>query len=176
MQEIWKDVVGYEGLYKVSNVARILRIKKDTEKLLTPHKESWGYFQVGLYMNGKRKTKMLHRLVYEAFKGPIKYTIDHIDGDKSNNRLDNLQDITQRQNDTKKFDKTKTSSRYTGVYFDKRRNNWQSRIQINGKTITLGRFINELDAANAYQKALSLVSDHIPPNIQCSTETLRAYL
>lgn len=62
--------------------------------------DNTGYIQVVLYKNNKRYYKRVHRLVYEAFNGAIeeRFVIDHIDGDKSNNNLDNLEKITRSKN------------------------------------------------------------------------------
>lgn len=65
MFEVWKDVVGYEGIYKVSDKGQV----KSDNGILTLT-ESRGYLYVNLFKNGKRKTKLVHRLVLESFLGP----------------------------------------------------------------------------------------------------------
>lgn len=63
--EEWKDVVGYEGLYEVSNLGNVRN--KQTRKVLKPKLNSWGYYQLNLYNNGIMKSKTVHRLVAQAW-------------------------------------------------------------------------------------------------------------
>ena len=111
--EIWMPVVGYEGLYEVSNKGRVkslnYRSYKNIQKILIPHKSAGGYLTIGLTKNGKRNTKQIHRLVYEAFVGELPeykrngkgediLEINHIDEDKTNNCVWNLELITHTKN------------------------------------------------------------------------------
>ena len=102
MQEEWKDVIGYEGLYQVSNFGNVKTLKYGKEKILKPGKNSHGYLQVNLYKNGKLETCKVHRLVALAFMGlPIDedyYSVNHIDENKTNNKLENLQYCTHEYN------------------------------------------------------------------------------
>lgn len=102
--EIWKDIVGYEGLYQVSNLGNVkslnyLRIR-GKEVILKPWKHGQGYYCVSLSKDGKKINKFIHRLVYAAFNGdiPDDLVINHIDEDKTNNDLNNLEAITQKEN------------------------------------------------------------------------------
>lgn len=99
MEEIWKDVVGFEGLYKVSNCGRVFSIKRNIILKQNVNGRGQGYFQVGLY-NGKNHTKPIHRLVAEAFiPNPNEYPqVNHIDEDAKNNHVDNLEWCTSRHN------------------------------------------------------------------------------
>ena len=104
--EIWKDVVGYEGFYKVSNkgnvfsVDRIVRGKKWGGRTLKPIYHRDGYLQVGLHKNGIKKTKLIHRLVLEAFvENPNNLPdVNHRDEVKTNNELSNLEWCDARYN------------------------------------------------------------------------------
>ena len=98
MQEIWKDIPSYEGLYQISNYGNVKSIKRD--KILKPQVNGRGYLSVGLSKNGKHKTFRLNRLVMITFVGYVegKDQVNHIDGDKTNNRLDNLEWCTQSEN------------------------------------------------------------------------------
>lgn len=90
----WRDVRGYEGLYIVSSNGEILRTKKYNNSKDTPRKAplTHGYPRVGLSKNGLVSYHLVHRLVADAFIG-IKdgQIVNHLDGDRSNCRLDNLE-------------------------------------------------------------------------------------
>lgn len=107
MQEIWKDIVGYEGLYQISNLGRIKRLKKLIvlqnggkyyleEKILKPGKNSRGYNLVVI----KGKALRIHRLVAETFipNPENKQQVNHKDGNKNNNRAENLEWCTCKEN------------------------------------------------------------------------------
>jgi len=89
MIEEFRDVVGYEGLYEVSDWGRIRR----NGKILKPVKDTKGYFQVDLYKNGIKKRALIHRLVAYAFiSNPDNLPqINHRDENKTNNTVDNLE-------------------------------------------------------------------------------------
>jgi len=80
-------------------------------------------------------------------------TIDHIDRDKLNNTRDNLRPATYQQNNRNTGKKKSSSSKYKGVHWNKRRNRWMARLCINYKSITLGQFLTEAEAALAYNRA-----------------------
>ena len=107
MNEIWKTAVYdseiYEELYKVSNLGRILSLNyRNTGKseLMTPFDSGDGYLKVQLWKNGKYKTCSVHRLVAETFlENPENLPeVNHIDEDKTNNRVDNLEWKSHRDN------------------------------------------------------------------------------
>ena len=88
MKEVWKEVVGYEDLYQVSNIGNVKRIK-----LLKPYIDRKGYYFVNLSKNGKVKCYRVHQLVAKAFiPNQNNYIeINHIDGIKTNNCVSNLE-------------------------------------------------------------------------------------
>lgn len=109
--EIWKDILGYEGLYQVSNQGRVKSLERNYvagnngirhiyEHCLKPHKDTKGYFYVCLSKNGKSSCKKIHRLVAEAFipNPENKPQVDHINGDKTLNITTNLRWATNAEN------------------------------------------------------------------------------
>lgn len=106
MQEIWKDIQDFEGLYQVSsigNVKRILfinnKVTKPKERMIRTYTTN-GYKMVDLCKQGKYKRCLVHRLVATAFiDNPLqKQQVNHKDGNKSNNTVDNLEWCTQSEN------------------------------------------------------------------------------
>lgn len=106
-KEIWKDIPEYEGYYLASSFGRIKSLPRTTTwgGIMVPYiSKHNGYVYVALSKNGKSKTYRLHKLIYQTFIGdtPNKYdkykTINHIDGDKTNNRVENLEMNTQSEN------------------------------------------------------------------------------
>jgi hypothetical protein len=181
MKEIFKDVPGYEGLYQVSDLGRVKSLarilkrdniflstskKRDNnfasikEKILKLSINSQGYYLVQLRKENKGSCKTVHKLVAMAFLNHTpdrthKIVVDHIDNDKSNNKLENLQLISQRENVSK--DKNNVSSKYTGVSLVKASGKWRAAIRISSKTKYLGTFDTEAGASEAYQKILNLL-------------------
>ena len=98
MKEIWKDIKDYEGLYQVSNLGRVKRIT--TGRVLKPLKHANGYLMVKLSKNSIVYTKTVHRLVAEAFipNPEHKSEINHIDENKTNNNVSNLEWMTRKEN------------------------------------------------------------------------------
>jgi hypothetical protein len=170
MEEIWKDVIGYEGLYQVSNLGNVKSLpkewfsgnnkqikKKHDGMLLKKIKTVNGYLSVSLLNNGSKKQHRIHQLVCMAFfnhkpDGTHKIVCDHKNDDKTDNRLENLQLISQRENAFKT--QGNYSSKYKGVCWHKKDRKWYSRIHINGKNINLGSFDCELKAHLVYQNKL----------------------
>ncbi len=112
MIEEWKDVIGYEGLYQVSNYGRVKSLGRyvnsghpgskprfKPEKILTTKYHPEGYIQNEFYKDGKKILRKVHRLVAIAFLGNHEdMVVNHIDGNKSNHRLDNLEWCTTSEN------------------------------------------------------------------------------
>lgn len=92
--------MGYEGMYQVSTFGNVKSLKYNKERLLKQGIKKAGYHIVVLSKKGKLKQFTVHRLVAEAFFNmiPKNLVVDHIDGNKSNNHLYNLQLITQTEN------------------------------------------------------------------------------
>lgn len=111
--ELWMPVIGYEGLYEISNKGRVKSVartltncqgiqRKWPEKILKPQQESHGYTQVSLYRSdGKAKVFKIHRLVAGSFLAESREggkEVNHIDGNKQNNSLTNLAWVTRLEN------------------------------------------------------------------------------
>lgn len=113
MEEIWKDVKGFEGIYQVSNLGNIKTLQRNIyrkgtdrlhyiqpEKILNPPLLPIGYKYMSMHNGGQKKVKSIHSLVAEAFipNPENKRTINHKDGNKLNNRVDNLEWATDKEN------------------------------------------------------------------------------
>jgi hypothetical protein len=168
-QEIWKDIPNYEGYYQVSSHGRVKSLdrvetmknkvlRKKIGKILKPYQ--WGckgYERYGL-MN---KSFYTHQLVAMAFLGhtPCGHSIhvDHIDNNKRNNHVSNLQVISARENNSK--DRNIKKGKKTGVYKRKNSKLYISVIKYEGKNIKLGSFKTEEEASEYYQNALKSIEN-----------------
>lgn len=156
MTEVWKPIIGYEGSYEISNLGKAKSLKNGRVKILKPRLDDRGYPMAGLY-NGEMKNHKIHTLVWDHFgdkpRNGHKLQVDHIDGNKNNSRIDNLQLLTSRANSTKRS--IQNGTKYpTGVYYNKQKKKFQAQIRINGKTKSLGRYLTIDEASSAYQKAV----------------------
>ena len=97
MEEIWKFIPNYEGIYKISTLGNIMSIKNGKRKAIIHHT---GYFVISLNKNGIKKQYRLHRLIAIAFIDNINNypQINHINGVKTDNRIENLEWCTAKQN------------------------------------------------------------------------------
>jgi hypothetical protein len=140
------DLVDGKLYYKetVSN-----RVKKGLE---AGYNNSYGYKVVQI----KGREFRVHRIIYYLHYGiwPGDFQVDHIDGDKLNNKPENLRLVTHKQNNRSYKKPTKgASSKYRGVYWEKSRNKYLARIRLDSKNIHLGSFTCEKEAALAYNIA-----------------------
>lgn len=164
--EVWKDVIGYENRYMVSNLGRVY--SKHYKKILSPHYIHCGYLQVTFSKNNKPKNFLVHRLVAEAFiPNPLGLPeVNHIDMKRDNNVVTNLEWCTKSENlhhafkngrkpsysTLNKIMPFKKSSSYLHVYFRKERNRFLGILTINKKTIRVGSYKTDLEAALAVDK------------------------
>lgn len=96
----WRGVIGFEGEYEVSNTGSVRSIKRNVVTL-APRYDHCGYIRAALFKSGKYKSTLVHRLVAEAFIGPAPsphHQVNHKDGCKTNNSLDNLEWCTRSEN------------------------------------------------------------------------------
>ena len=168
--EEFRDIKGYEGLYQISNLGRVKSLARlDSAghnlkgRILKPANGNKGYAYVVLSKDSSKKTISVHRLVAIAFlehkpNGYKGLYVNHIDFDRTNNNVTNLEIITARENGNKKH--LKSSSKYTGVAWHKSANKWMAKIYINGKQEYLGLFKCEIAASVAYQKALNTFNEN----------------
>ena len=167
MKEIFKAIPGYEGIYEVSNLGNVKsldRLDAAGRKLKgKPKKQSTqlsGYKLVTLCKDGRYIIRSIHQLVAIAFLGhePCGYSlvVNHENFNRADNRLENLEITTQRENTNRKH--IPSSSQYVGVSWNKQLKKWQAYITINRKIKYLGCFTDELEAANKYKEALDALN------------------
>ena len=166
--ENYIDVLGYEGLYQISDLGNVRSISRDVPhangfgirflvgRILKPTLDKkTGYIYISLSAGGKVKKYNIHQLVAIAFLNHVpcghKEVIDHIDENKLNNYLENLRVTTNRINCSKT--KRGVTSKYVGVR--KNKGKFESQIRIGNTRKYLGRFATEIEAHNAYQNALN---------------------
>lgn len=163
--EIYKDILGYEGHYQISNFGNVKSFKMNRERFLsTSIDNTKGYYRICLYKKKKRKSYYIHQLVAIAFLNHIpngnEQVVDHINNDRTNNMLSNLQIISNRENLSKDKWRHNPSSHYTGVSFHLIKKKWESRIAAHGTSHHLGSFKTETTAGLEYNKALEHLNEH----------------
>lgn len=166
--EVWKDIKGYEELYQVSNLGRIKRKKHKrydrnqmmNEKIIKPAINRFGYLRITLCKNSKHKCYSVHRLVIENFVGESELQVDHKDGNKLNNRLDNLEYVTSKENTNRAW------------------KNGQSKPNNNRKVLQYdknGNFIKEWSNISLILKKMNKSQSNGNINNCCSGRTKNAY-
>lgn len=156
--EEFKEIRNFEGMYSISkkgNVKSIPRKGRKKEMLLKQSVDKNGYKYVMLFKNSKAKLFRIHQLLAITFLNHTPnghhIVVDHIDGNKKNNELTNLQLVTERFNLSK--DK-KGTSKFTGVYWAKHARKWKATIFKDGKNKHLGYYNCEFKAHLQYLKML----------------------
>ena len=152
--EEWRKIDGYPN-YSVSNLGNVRNDK--TGKALKCLLQKTGYHYIGLYTKGtgaQPDMMRFSRVVAKAFiPNPLNHPIvDHIDRDKTNDAASNLRWCTLQQNNRNKSKQHGKSSQYIGVCWISESKNWKANIKINYKSLHLGMFENERDAAVAYNQ------------------------
>jgi len=163
-EEIWKEVVGYEGIYEVSSKGRVKSVGhgsgRRSGRILKPSLNTHGYKFVVLCVDRKSVSTPIHKIVAMSFLNHIPngriIVINHINGDRTNNDINNLEVVKYRENVSTCYRKNfnNYSSKYVGVSWDKVNKKWIASIYINGFSKTIGRYIIEEEASAAYQNEL----------------------
>lgn len=151
IEEIWKDVDGYRGL-QVSNLgnARLLdRLSSSGSKLKARDccvNICKGYRMIAVYnSNDKFCYKKISRFVAECFLGKSSLIVDHINGEKTDDRLENLQYVTNREN----VSRSKNNYEDRNITYHKKQKKWCAKFTLNKKTVHAGKFDRKEDAIKA---------------------------
>ncbi len=172
MNEIWKDIEGFEGLCQISSFGTVRVLDRTIEtktgkriykgrilkQVFTPN----GYAFVGPVLNNNRVAIHIHTALAKYFipNPENKEYVNHINGVKSDNRLENLEWVSARENQAHArmiLSKGSKSSKYYGVHFKKggnRSKRWGALLCVGKKIKSLGYFKTEEEANEAYQNAL----------------------
>ena len=151
--EIWVDFVMSRTKYSVSNKGRIKSYNYNNtgdEVLIKQQKTIDGYPVVGI----GRKTVKVHSLVAKYFLSGSNDTVNHKDGNKENNCVENLEYVSWRSNLHHRMIVVEKRNQLVGAYYNKEGGYWLSCIEVHGERICLGKFALEADAHNAYMDAL----------------------
>jgi len=166
MEEVWEPIKGYQGFYEISNLGKVRSVFRydgrayKHGKILTPWLSKPGrYAMITLWKNNKKKHLTLHRLVWDHFGNKSRngqlLQVDHIDENKTNCSINNLQLLTTRQNVSKSIRHKKIAkSPFIGIYWKRDKQRWIARLRLGKKIIYLGSSKIESEAALFYQKKL----------------------
>lgn len=183
IKEEWKDIKNYEGLYQVSNLGNVKSLERNKsngkglvkidEKILTQNITNWGYCKVALYKNGARKYYKVHRLVAEAFipNPNNKEQINHIDGNKLNNNVNNLEWNTRIENMNHARINGLCGNNTDSNYILLKDNNGKIISQYDGKTklaniinINSGKILKTFDNNNVNYELINTINKNYPLN------------
>ncbi len=177
--EEWRPVSGYDGLYEVSSLGRVRatgprpktsRHQIDSARIaMKLRQDKDGYSRVSLTRDHKKRGWFVHRLVLTAFcpSQESPRNIDHINGDRADNRVVNLRGATSRQNNYNRAGLSRCGVK--GVELNKGR--FLANITILGKKVYLGSFSTPEDAGKAYDRAAaSVAGEYATQRHQCGTK------
>lgn len=158
--ESWRDIPDYETFYQASNMGRVRSLDRITKsgygrkrkikgRILSQSISNCGYNRACLSKEGKKAYYNVHRLVISAFKGESSETVDHSNGNRKDNRLENLRYMSMRENISAGYQRRgKKHDSPTGVQFYKGK--WKAHIRLTGKLYYIGLFTTPEEAQNAY--------------------------
>lgn len=144
MDEIWRDIDGYEGLYQISNKGNVKSLKYGKERILKPRQNRYGYLTVILCKNRIQQERKVHRLVAQEFiQNPDnKPQVNHKDECKTNNTVENLEWATAKENNN----------------YGTRNERLSRKILQYSKS---GEFIKEWQGAREVERMLGIANQHI---------------
>ena len=171
MQEVWKPIPGYSGLYEVSNLGRVKSLYRVKGLICKPRDNGKGYLYVQLYAQGRGTKKYIHRLVVIAHIGAIPEgtEVNHKDGVKHNNAVTNLEVTTAQGNNFHAHKLGLTPKPGVSVYHNvhtirsryknKTYTYYVAKVKDNYKVIYWKQFTCEIEAAKAVDAFLDSISD-----------------
>ena len=158
MDEIWRDIDGYKGLYQISNKGRVKSLYKGSERILKPGWMTGGYLYVVLCKNRIKQKRKIHRLVAQAFipNPDNKPQVNHKDENKKNNCADNLEWATAKENSN---------------YGSRNERSGYSRSKPILQYSKSGEFIRDWQGASEVERVLGINNSHI---IECCKGKLKS--
>ena len=178
IEEIWRPIEGYEGLYEVSNLGRVRSLDRfyyrlHKGKVLSPTKDRYGYLTVTLNCNGKSKTIKIHRLVAQAFlPNPDNLPqVNHKDEVKSNNCVDNLEWCSAKYN----VNFGTRQERYRNTMLEKGHWSGLSREEYEKKRYQENKDKRKDSQRKYYQKNKDRICDKVKEYSQKNKEKIREY-
>ena len=167
MNEEWRPIEGYEGLYEVSNLGRVRSVDRYVKskgesywlrkgKMLSPAKDKNGYLKVNLSCNGKNNIIRVHRLVAEAFIPAIEglSEVNHKDEDKTNNRVENLEWCDRKYNNNygTKIERQKNTNIQNGFWTGLSKEEYMKKYNQDRKEYKKKWYQENKDKAKEYDK------------------------
>lgn len=154
--EIWKKIKGNED-YEISNYGRVKYL--GSIKLTKKRKDNYCY----VYLKNSQKIHLIHRLVAQEFLPNFdsKKMVNHLDFNKMNNHINNLEMVSNRENQCHLI---KCKNTYIGISFKKKYNKWSAQIMINSKIKYIGTFLTKEQAYNArinFEKENGIVNKYL---------------
>lgn len=150
MEEIWKEIPELNGKYFASNLGRIKSSTRQGEKIRKLSINPKGYFCFSIYFNGKSKSLRVHKCVAQAFLGkcPDGLMVNHKDGMPLNNKIENLEFVSRREN---MCHSSMMKNKLVGAYRN-RQGKYHAAIKVNKRRIIIGLYETAAQANAAYIK------------------------